>query len=158
MSGRHSSSLNWMWHNSAHRGSMSFAVVFGILIAVFAGSQIYWYARVHALVKRLVKTKRARILLTAAVLAAYLAVFLLNFGVFGKRASPTRLTWYDALISAPFACWVVCSLLAFLLAILVWPVQRMARPARSNGAPGSPGRRQFLERGASAVVAAPFVA
>jgi predicted MPP superfamily phosphohydrolase len=65
------------------------------------------------------------------------------------------LTWYDALISAPFAWWVVCSLVAFLLAVLLWPVRRLAR---SIGVPASPGRRQFLERSANAVVAAPFVA
>jgi hypothetical protein len=65
------------------------------------------------------------------------------------------LTWYDALISAPFAWWVVCSLLAFLLAILMWPVRRLAQ---STSALSSPARRQFLERSASVVVAAPFVA
>jgi predicted MPP superfamily phosphohydrolase len=50
---------------------------------------------------------------------------------------------------------VVCSLVVFLLAMLVWPVRRLAR---STNALASPARRQFLERGASAVVAAPFVA
>jgi uncharacterized protein len=134
---------------------MSFPLIFGILIAIFLASQIYWYVRARALVKRVAKTRTARILLTVAGLAVYFALFALNFGVAGRRASPTRLTWYDALISAPFACWVVCSLVAFLLAILVWPVRRVAR---STGALGSPGRRQFLERSASAVVAAPFVA
>jgi len=134
---------------------MSFPLIFGILIAIFLASQIYWYVQARALVKRVAKTRTARILLTVAGLAVYFALFALNFGVAGRRASPTRLTWYDALISAPFACWVVCSLVAFLLAILVWPVRRVAR---STGALGSPGRRQFLERSASAVVAAPFVA
>jgi predicted MPP superfamily phosphohydrolase len=134
---------------------MSFALIFGIAMAVFAASQIYWYVRARALVKRLAKTRASRILLTAAGLAAYLTIFALNFGVFGRRPSPTRLTWYDALISAPFACWVVCSLLAFLLAMLLWPVRRVAR---STSALASPARRQFLERGANAVIAAPFVA
>jgi predicted MPP superfamily phosphohydrolase len=134
---------------------MSFRLIFGIVMAVFLGSQIYWYVQARALVKRLAKTRTARMLITAAILAAYLAVFALNFGVFGRRASPTRLTWYDALISAPFESWVVCSLVAFLLAILLWPVRRVARSA---SALASPGRRLFLERSASAVVAAPFVA
>src|ERR1039458_9021044 len=136
-------------------GSMSFALILGIVMAVFVGSQIYWYVRARALVKRLVKTRTARILLIAAGLAAYLALFLVNFGVFGRRASPTRLTWYDALVSAPFVWWVASSVVAFLIAILVWPVRRVAR---STSALGSPGRRQFLERTASVVVAAPFVA
>jgi len=134
---------------------MSFALIFGIFLAIFVASQIYWYARARVLVKQAAKTKRARILLTAAGLAAYLALYAFNFGVFGRRASPTRLTWYDALISAPFAWWVVCSLVAFLLALLLWPARRVARSA---SALASPGRRQFLERGANAVVAAPFVA
>jgi predicted MPP superfamily phosphohydrolase len=135
-------------------GWMSFRLIFGIVVAVFAGSQIYWYVQARALVNRLAKTRRSRILLTAAGLAVYLALFLINFK-FGRHASPTRLTWYDALISAPFAWWVVCSLVAFLLAMLLWPVRRVAR---STSALASPARRQFLERSATAAIAAPFVA
>jgi len=134
---------------------MSFALIFRILIAIFLASQIYWFVRARALVKSVARTRRARIWLTVAGLAVYFALFALNFGPFGRRASPTRLTWYDTLITAPFAWWVVCSLVAFLLAILLWPVRRVARSTRALG---SPGRRQFLERSASAVVAAPFVA
>src|SRR5271165_577746 len=133
---------------------MSFRLILGIVMAVFVGSQIYWFARMRVLVRRLVKTRRSRILLVAAVVAVYLAVFLLNFSS-GRRVSPTRLTWYDALISAPFAWWTVSSLLGFLLAVLLWPVRRLAQSTR---APDAPGRRQFLQRGVSAVVAAPFVA
>jgi len=135
---------------------MSFPLIFGILISLFAASQIYWFARMRALLKRLSKTRRARILLTCAILATYLALFALNFGVFGsRRSSPTRLTWFDALVSAPFAWWTASSLLAFLLAVLLWPVRRVAR---STSALASPGRRQFLERSANVVIAAPFVA
>src|SRR5580658_1125563 len=134
---------------------MSFARIIGIVMAVFVGSQVYWFVQSRALVKKLAKTSRTRILLTAAGLTVYLAAFALNFGVFGQRPSPTRMTWYDALISAPFAWWVVCSLLAFLLAILMWPVRRVAR---STSVLASHGRRRFLARSASAVVAAPFVA
>jgi predicted MPP superfamily phosphohydrolase len=134
---------------------MSVARILGIAMAVFVASQIYWYVRARALLNRVAKTRRARMLLTAAGLAGYLAVVLLNFGVFGRRSSPTRMTWYDALVSAPFEWWVVSSLVASLLAILMWPVRRAAR---STGALGSPGRRQFLERTAGAVVAAPFLA
>jgi predicted MPP superfamily phosphohydrolase len=144
---------------------MSFAKILGIAMAVFVASQIYWYLRARALVNKLTKTSRARTLLTAAGLAAYLALFLLNFGVFGRRSSPTRLTLYDALISAPFEWWVASSLVASLLAILVWPMRRAARSTNALVSPGQrqpgqrqPGRRQFLERTAGAVVAAPFVA
>ncbi|MGA2736308.1 MAG: metallophosphoesterase [Bryobacteraceae bacterium] len=134
---------------------MSFAKILGIVLAVFVASQIYWYVRGRAVVNRLAKTRRARMLLTAAVLAGYLVLFILNFGGFGRHTSPTQMTWYDALISAPFVWWVTSSLVAFLLAMLLWPVRRIARSTRMLA---SPGRRQFLERSASVVVAAPFVA
>jgi len=87
---------------------MSFARIIGVLLAVFVASQIYWFVQARALVRRLAKTRRARILLTVAGLASFLAILLLNFGAFGERPSPTRLTWYDALIAAPFAWWVAC--------------------------------------------------
>jgi hypothetical protein len=127
---------------------MSFALIFGVLISIFAASQIYWFARARALVKRLAKTKNARLILTAVGLALYAALFALNVGAFGlgRRMSPTQLTWYDVLVSAPFAWWVTSSLVAFLIAALLWPVRKVA------------GRRQFLERGVNVAVAAPFVA
>ena len=135
---------------------VSFARIFTILVAVFAASQVYWFLRGRALVTRLTKSRRASLLLTVAGLAIYLVLLLLNFGVLGgRRTSSTHMTWYDALISAPFTWWVVCSLVGFLLAILMWPARRVAR---SSGMLRSPGRRQFLERGANLVVAAPFVA
>jgi uncharacterized protein len=134
---------------------MSFRLILGVLMALFVGSQIFWLVRARALLQRLAKTRTTLILAAAAGLAAYLGLFAFNFGLFGGRSSPTRLTWYDALIAAPFQYWVVCSLAAFLLAALMWPVRRVVR---SSGALVSPGRRQFLERSATAVVAAPFVA
>jgi uncharacterized protein len=134
---------------------MHFTLIAIAIIAVFAGSQIYWYVRARALAKRLAKTRTTRNLLTAAGLAAYLALFAAYLDLFGRRPSPTRLTWYDALVSAPFECWVACSMVGFLLAILLWPIRRVAR---STKALESPARRQFLERTTSAVIAAPFVA
>ena len=64
---------------------MSFTRILGILTAIFLASQIYWYVQAHALVKRLAKTRKTRILLTAALLTVYLALFLLNFGVWAAR-------------------------------------------------------------------------
>jgi predicted MPP superfamily phosphohydrolase len=133
---------------------MSFARIIGVVMALFAASQIYWYVQARGLVRRLAKTRKARILLAAAGLTSFLAIFLLNV-VFGRHASPTRLTWYDALITAPFAWWVASSVVAFLLAMLIWPIRRVAR---STAVRSAPGRRQFLERTANAVIAAPFVA
>jgi len=134
---------------------MSFRLILGIALAIFLGSQIYWYRRAHSLVNKVAKARTARIPLIAAGLAVYLAYFALNFGVLGRRPSPTHLGWYDALIAAPFQWWVVSSLVAFLLAAVIWPVRRVAE---SIGAPSLPARRQFLERSANVVVAAPFVA
>lgn len=134
---------------------MSFRLILGIALALFLGSQIYWYRRAHSLVNKVAKARTARVLLIAALLTVYLAYFALNFGVLGRRPSPTHLGWYDALVAAPFQWWVVSSLVAFLLAALIWPVRRVAE---SVGAPSSPARRQFLERSANVVVSAPFVA
>ena len=134
---------------------MSFALILGGMFAIFLASQIYWFARARSAARRLTHTRRARLVLMAAGLAVYLALLLANFGVFGRRHSPTRMTWYDALVSAPFAWWVSSSVLAFLIAALMWPVRRLTRSTRALG---SPGRRQFLERTASAAIAAPFVA
>ncbi len=127
---------------------MSFALIFGVLISIFAASQVYWFVRSRALVKRLAKTKNARLILTAVGLALYATLFALNVGAFGlgRRMSPTQLTWYDVLVSAPFAWWVTRSLVAILIAAMLWPVRKVA------------GRRQFLERGVNVAVAAPFVA
>jgi hypothetical protein len=125
---------------------MSFRLILGIAMAVFVASQIYWLARARALAMRLVKTRRARILAMAAGLTAYVALFLLNFEVFGRRASPTRLTWHDALITAPFEWWVVCSLVAFLPCWYgrcgAWrdPPPRYVRPAGGNSWSAAPAR------------------
>ena len=133
---------------------MSFARIFAIVMAIFAASQIYWFFRARALVKQ-VGSRGIRIALASIGLAIYLAILALNFGILGQRRSPTNLTWYDVLVTAPFQFWVVSSLLAFLIAMLLWPVRRAARaiPALK-----SPARRRFLEAAANTVVAAPFIA
>jgi len=130
---------------------MAFAWIFGTILFLLAGSQIYWLFRVRSFLKKRVQSRRTRLFLASAGLAAYLAFFALN--VFGRRPSPTRLTLYDALVAAPFQWWVASSMVAFLIAILLWPVRRAAGLVLA-----SPGRRQFLERASTAVVAAPFVA
>ena len=134
---------------------MSFALILGGMFALFLGSQLYWFTRLRALARRLTQARRARRWLIAAVLAVYSILFLLNFGVFSRRRSPTHLTWYDVLVSAPFAWWVISSVLGFLVALIVWPLRRATH---NTGTPGAPPRRQFLQQAASAAVAAPFVA
>jgi predicted MPP superfamily phosphohydrolase len=119
---------------------------------LFAGSQIYWFGRARSLARRWIPRPTTRIAVELAGLAVFLVFVAFNFGVFGRRPTSTRLTLYDALVDAPFAWWAASSMLAFLIVILLWPARRASREL------ASPGRRQFLERTTTAVVAAPFVA
>jgi hypothetical protein len=103
--------------------------------------------------------------LCGAVLAAYLFLYRMNFGVWRGHGTPVHLTLHDALLAAPFLWWASTSLFACLVVILFaipraiiggarWIfAKRRARPEIQ-----SPPRRQFLERTASVVAAAPFVA
>jgi len=134
---------------------MSFGTILTIVFAVFLASQLFWLVRARTMVFRVAKTRHTRIILAASLLAVYLLWFALNFGLFGSRPSPTRLTWYDAFVAAPFQWWVVCSIVGFLIAAVLWPVKAIAS---KTGALDSPARRQFLSRGANAAIAAPFVA
>jgi hypothetical protein len=86
-------------------------------------------------------------------------------------AEPTYLTLRAALLQAPFEWWILCSLLGFLIAVLLGLADHIARAARwlyrkvtlAGRAvplrnPVSLARRRFLERTALAVITAPFVA
>ena len=132
---------------------MSFAWILGAVLVLFAGSQIYWFSRAHSLIRRKIPNRITRWVVELILLAVFAEMFALNFGVFGRRLTSTSLTLYDALVIAPFEWWAASSIIAFLLAMLLWPLRRASRAVVV-----SPGRRQFLERSAAAVVAAPFVA
>jgi uncharacterized protein len=131
---------------------MHFALILGAILLLFAGSQIYWFGRARSLARRWIPRPTTRIVVELAGLAVFLVFVAFNFGVFGRRPTSTRLTLYDALVDAPFAWWAASSMLAFLIVILLWPARRASHEL------ASPGRRQFLERTTTAVVAAPFVA
>ena len=143
---------------------MVFRLIFAGILLIFFGSQLYWLLKARWFIRRVAPAKTSRTLLAGAGLTVYLVLLAANFGLFGHRASPTRMTLYDALISAPFAWWAASSIVAFLLVVLLWPARLLARLFRRPrnrlpaSAPSSTGRRQFLERAAGAVVAAPFVA
>ena len=142
---------------------MSFRFIFGMILAVFAASQIYWLVRANSLIKRLAPARRRRWLISAAVLTVYLALFALNFGVFGRRPTSTRASLYDSLIEAPFSWWVACSIFGFLLATIIALVRapfRLLRPAFRHPTPAvkSSARREFLQHAVSTAIAAPFVA
>jgi uncharacterized protein len=88
-----------------------------------------------------------------------------------RLAEPTHLTLRAALLQGPFQWWIFCSLLGFLIAVLLGMGDRLARATRwlyrtvaqAGRAlplpnPVSLARRRFLERTAVAMTMAPFVA
>jgi uncharacterized protein len=140
----------------------------GAVALLFVASQLFWIRQVRAAGGRLASSRRWRVLMGAVGLAAYFTLFLYNMFWVGGRLSPTRLTWQAALLQAPFWWWMVGSLLGFVLAIFLWVTNRLLRrplaalrrwrALPSEAGPPSPSRRQFLERTAVAVSAAPFAA
>ena len=143
---------------------MAFGSIIAGFLFLFFSSQLYWLLKARLFLKRLALPRTARMLLAGTGLAVYLVLLAGNFGLFARRTSPTHMTAYDALISAPFAWWAASSIVAFLMVALLWLARRVARlftglnSQRSADDLASRGRRQFLERTATAVVAAPFVA
>jgi hypothetical protein len=141
--------------------------IFTAILALFGVSQLYWAWRALALVRRHVP-RPWRWVAAGFLLLVYLALFGFNFGYFGRRGTPVHLTAEDALLGAPFLCWAVSSLAAFLVAMVFAIPQALVglarwiaarRRARAGGANlPSPARRAFLERTAHAAMAAPFVA
>ncbi len=134
---------------------------------IFIASQLYWIRRVRELGERLIASKRWRKGLGAAGLMVYL--FLLAFNVLTWDTDSNKgsgLTLRAVLLEAPFWLWFVGSLLGFLVAILLWIVDRVARAVRwaskklvipRRPEVPFPGRRRFLEQTAIALSAAPFV-
>src|SRR5713226_2918767 len=142
-------------------------LAFAILVMLIA-SQFFWIGRVRELGKKLISGERWRKSLGAVGLMVYL--FLLAFNVLTWNTESnkgSRLTLRAALLDAPFWLWFVGSMHGFLIAIVLWIADRLARwlswaskkliiPRRPE--PPSPGRRRFLEQTAIALSAAPFVA
>jgi hypothetical protein len=141
-------------------------MIFRIALLLFAISQIYWGWKAWALVRRLTAPGLTRAMVAGAMAALYGSLTAYNFGWFGaRRYTPVHLTWQDALLNAPFEVWMAASLFGCLLAGifaairgLTWIVGWTARQVRLRPALESPPRRQFLERTATLVTAAPFVA
>jgi uncharacterized protein len=123
--------------------------IFTIILLAFALSQIYWAWRGYRLAALRIRSRGVRLLVCAAVLGVYAVLYYFNMGPGRERSSPVRLTWHDAVLSAPFLWWAASSFFAFLLAALLALPRKIAE---------SPDRRSFLGQAASAAVAAPFVA
>jgi predicted MPP superfamily phosphohydrolase len=140
---------------------------FGILVMLIA-SQFFWIRRVRELGKKLISGDRWRKGLGAVGLMVYF--FLLAFNALTWNTESNKgsdLTLRAALLDAPFWLWFVGSMLGFLIAILLWIADRLARGLiwaskkliiPHGPEPPSPGRRHFLEQTAKVVSAAPFVA
>lgn len=141
---------------------------FDIVVTVLLiASQIFWIRRVRELGKRMIASKRWRRALGAVGLIVYF--FLLAYDLFTGEDTfkGSGLTLRAALLEAPFKLWLMGSVLGFLVAILVWILDRIARAvswsfrrlvAPSTPELASPGRRRFLEQTAIVVSATPFVA
>jgi predicted MPP superfamily phosphohydrolase len=150
---------------------MGLIFVFTPIALIFLTSQIYWLLRAWDFLKARTGGRRARAFATLG-LGTYGVLFAYNLNWLGRTVTPTRLTVAEALLGAPFQWWVASSMVAFLVALLVWLIRRLAdlmiwsyrrvslRFAKPPAAPArdSATRRVFLERAAAAAVAAPFVA
>ncbi len=139
-------------------------------VSIFIASQLFWIRQFAAWGGRLVSHATLRRWLGG--LGVILFVFLFAYNLVWAQAarSPTHLTLQAALLEAPFRWWMVSSILGFVVAMLFWIADRIARAGgwayrklKPAGNPSpkaliSPARRRFLEQTAVAVSAAPFVA
>jgi len=139
--------------------------IFTVLLLIFGASQLYWAWRGYRFAAARIESPRLRFAVCGAVVAAWLLLYQLNFGVWREARSPVYLTARDAFLSAPFLWWAATSLFAFLVALVFDLVRAIAAGARwvfgkRAEAPEiqSAGRRGFLEHSATVAAAAPFVA
>jgi predicted MPP superfamily phosphohydrolase len=136
------------------------------VLLLFLGGQLYFAFLVSRWLGRKFRNRPVRVALGMAILGVYVALFVLYIAT-NREPTPAHMTLRNA-ITAPFAVWIFSSPVAFLFVILVWTVRLLALAVKqgralltrsqSRDVPASPARRQFLERTAGAVVAAPFVA
>ena len=137
--------------------------LFSALLLLFFVSQVYWVWQGFRVLSRMVRKYANRIAISTAVLLVYFYLLADNLGYLGRRPTPIHLTLHDALSAAPFFWWALSSLLGFLIVLLLAIARGVAAGIRRMAWPKpdlvkSPGRRHFLERTATAVVATPFVA
>jgi len=140
-----------------------------IVLLLLVGSQVFWLRRGSAWARKRILSRRTRVWLGAAVIAALVFLFAVNLAVFGRSHTATHMTVKDALLTAPFTWWIFSSVVGFLMMLIFWVVGGAARSAvwagrrllapspRSDSLP-SPARRGFLERTVRTATAVPFVA
>jgi len=147
------------------------SLIVSAVLLILVASQIFWVGQMRNWVTSLISNPTWRRRLGIAGLAVYLLLFFYNWIRGARSAEPTHLTLRAALLQAPFQWWIFCSLLGFLIAVLLGLADRFARAARwlyrrvaqAGRAPALPNpvslaRRRFLERTALAMTTAPFVA
>jgi hypothetical protein len=137
--------------------------IFEAVLWIFLAAQLYWAWRIAAFLKRRIPDARKRYVIEAALVTAFLLYVYVNHDTFElSRNTPTaiHLTVRDALLTAPFLWWFAASVIGFLVAVLLSPVQivvRIVRNFRSEHPPDR-ARRGFLEQGVAVATGAPFVA
>jgi hypothetical protein len=128
-------------------------MIFGLVLALFSLSQLYWFWQGFVWLRKCVRPNPARAAVAAAALGLYGCMFAYTFGWIGDPHTQIRLTAGEALLAAPFLWWAGSSVFGFLVAVPVKLMKRAAAPALE-----SPARRMFLERTATVAAAAPFFA
>ncbi|MGH9430676.1 MAG: metallophosphoesterase [Terriglobia bacterium] len=173
-------------HVMPHYWLTRLGILLGLLI-FFVASQVYWIRRIRSLLRRWISSQGTRRGLSYALLALYLA-FLAGYTMRWRGGTGvTHLTLKAVLLDAPFGCWLFGSMTGFIIVLVLYLVpSRLARfgswlSRKAAGSPKDlspssttahaaavsvptvapsaiPGRRQFLERAAITLGAAPFVA
>jgi predicted MPP superfamily phosphohydrolase len=155
-----------------------FELILLALLLTFIASQIFWIGRLIHVERWFIPERRRRIWLAIMTVVVYLFVFLYSYPEWGQghviHAADYRPL--SVVIHAAFWWWSVGSMAAFLLVIVFWAAEWVARAAgwvygkawtakhRHSAAADaeaallSPGRRRFLERAGTIVSATPFVA
>jgi predicted MPP superfamily phosphohydrolase len=159
----------WAAFRLMHPGDLGLSgalFVVGINL-LFIASQLFWIRRVRELGVKLIASKRWRKGLGTAGLIVYFFVIPYNLLNFENVSKGSDLTLRAALLEAPGRLWLFGSLLGFLVVILLWIADRVARAVSwafkkliisHTPKAHSPSRRLFLEQTAFALSAAPFVA
>jgi len=155
--------VHWLIRNWSE-GPFSF-IFLSVIFLFIAASQVFWIARIGEVGKTLISRQSWRWGLALAGLLVY--IFLFAFNLFSGINRGSSWNLQAGLLEAPFAIWFVGSVVGFLVIMLLWSVDRLARAvirAVKKFAPPShyelqsPSRRRFLEQGSIALGAAPFVA
>jgi hypothetical protein len=94
--------------------------MFSIVLTVICASQLYWFWRAGARIRKAFRKTSAGLAACAAALAVYFLMLAFNVGWLNGRQTPTHLTPGEVLLGAPFTLWLACSLVSSLLLAFFW--------------------------------------